>query len=87
MNIWLIIAIYLVSGVVMSIIADKVIKVMEKLAINKYNARSYDILISVEGGRTAAIALIAVIFVFWPIGLPTMVAVVAVKYNKIRKGN
>ena len=85
MNIWLIIAVYLVSGVVMSIIADKIIKGMLKSAVCKYNASEYDLLILCKSNWTA-IALIAIVIIFWPIGLPNRIVVVAKKYNKIRKG-
>ena len=76
----------LVSGVVMSIIADKIITGMLKSAVYKYNASDYDLLICLKSKWTA-IAIIAIVVIFWPIGLPSRVAVVAVKYNKIRKGN
>lgn len=85
MNIWLIIAIYLVSGVVMSIITDKVITSMLKSAIYKYDASDYDLLVCVDS-KWKAIAMVVITVVFWPIGLPIGLAVVAVKYNKIRKG-
>ena len=85
MNIWLIIAIYLVSGVVVATIANQIINGMEKSAVYKYNAYHGDLLICVKNKQTA-IALVILVMAFWPIGIPTTVAVIAAKYNKIRKG-